>query len=284
MHPLLNQVGEQIRKEFAIPVPKIKNSKIENHEFEILKKESLTDSPFDPINLRKQIFTHVFYKKEGSYKVKESSYGKIIALFYNTEQEAELPWELWFRILRLFYKKRPFTICFLAHPSLREFPKKNTPISPFNINGGYTYPCNPSFICIYRAEDATRVLIHELFHASCSDIHEEGVDRVEAKTEAWAELIYCAIITKGVQKSFENQIKKQCAWMSMQNKHLTNFHMETSRQFPWRYTIGKEDIWKSWDIFYKDDNMSFTNSLRLTYPPTPTQKKQAHILSSSTML
>lgn len=243
----------------------------------------MTDSPFDPVNLRKEMFVRVFYKKEGTYQVKESPYGKIIALFYNKEQEDDLPWELWFRILRLFYKKRPFTICFLAHPSLREFPKKYTPISPFNINGGYTYPCNPSFICIYRAEDATRVLIHELFHASCSDNHDEGIDRVEAKTEAWAELIYCAIITKGNQRSFEKQVKKQSGWMSMQNKHLADFHMKTTQQFPWRYTIGKEEIWQLWGIFSKT-HLAFTNSLRLTCPPTSTQKKQADISSSSTML
>ena len=72
MHPLLSQVGDQIQKEFSISPPKIENSKIETHEFEILKKESFTDSPFDPANLRKEMFTHVFYKKEGTYQVKES--------------------------------------------------------------------------------------------------------------------------------------------------------------------------------------------------------------------
>ena len=37
---------------------------------------------------------------------------------------------------------------------------------------------------IYKAEDATRVLIHELMHSSCADNHENGIDIVEAETEA----------------------------------------------------------------------------------------------------
>lgn len=286
MKLLIDEVGYQVQAEFAQPAPKIRNSRITEKEFEILKKESLTDSQFDPVNLRKQMFIHVFYKKLAPYIVKESQHGKIIALLYSQEQQHDIPWDLWFRILRMFYKGKPFTICFLAHPLPREFPDtKYNEISPFNINGGYTYPCNPSFICIYRAEDATRVLIHELFHASCSDNHDDGLDLVEAKTEAWAELLYCALITRGIHTSFQNQIKKQSIWMSTQNKIISKYYIKKPYDFPWRYTIGKEDIWKQWGIFNKDfKQIDLRNSLRLTYPPTSYQKYQYSVLGRSTIL
>ena len=129
------------------------------------------------------------------------------------------------------------------------------------------------------------MLIHELFHACCSDNHDDGLDLVEAKTEAWAELIYCAMITRGISTSFQNQLKKQSSWMDAQNRIISKYYIKTTQQFPWRYTIGKEDIWKQWGIFDKDSqHILLNNSLRLTYPPSSTQKRREGILVTSTIL
>jgi hypothetical protein len=206
------------------------------------------------------------------------------------EQMAELPWDLWGRILRMFSEppRKPFKIFFLANKNLREFPPVGEPIKPENINGGYTYRCNPETVVIYRAEDATRVLIHELQHSCCLDKPENGVDIVEAETEAWAELIYVAILSQGKKYIFNDLLKRQSEWIRKQNakvrKHMTN---PNSQEFPWRYTIGKEDVWQRWGILSKDDltpPIKVENSLRLTYPPNNILKQRFKVIHYSDIL
>jgi hypothetical protein len=61
-------------------------------------------------------------------------------------------------------------------------------------------------------------------------------------------------------------------------------------QFPWRYTVGKEEVWRRWKIV--TDTPAATaklvkahcQSLRLTFPPTSALKKQFGVSSASTML
>ena len=93
-----------------------------------------------------------------------------MAVFESMDQIGDLPWDLWGRILRLFSEpwRKSFKIFFLANKSLREFPEGDDPITPENINGGYTYRCDPETIVIYRAERCyacinTRVTTFVLF-------------------------------------------------------------------------------------------------------------------------
>lgn len=289
MNLKVEQVRIQIEDEFHKKAPNYYNAKITVKEKVIFEKECFTASPFDPYDTRKQLFLRVFHEKSGDMCAFQSNYGKIIALFETPEQKEDIPWELWFRILRLFYKKeKPYTVFFLANTHLRRFPDTTKPIRPENINGGYTYPCHHDYICIYRAEDATRVLIHELFHASCSDNHTEGVDIVEAKTEAWAELVYQVLLAKGTIQSTYANIRKQSAWMRGQNsivkKHMKS-HGEHMYEFPWRYTIGKEEYWKDWGILDTHiKSMDVHGSLRLTPQPTKDQRKEFDVSNRSTIL
>jgi hypothetical protein len=205
---------------------------------------------------------------------------------------AGIPWGLWGRILRLYVEagtaptppssrkyieagdahashspSKKAKIFFLASPHLRTIPKNpRTPIGPPNINGGYTYHCNMETIVIYRAEDATRVLIHELQHASCLDHVENGTDLVEAETEAWAELLYAGLLSQGKKALFHELVQKQADWMSTQNAEVKK-HIK-GRQFPWRYTVGKEEVWERWGI------RSVRSVEEAKLPPNPLQ--QAH--------
>jgi hypothetical protein len=213
-----------------------------------------------------------------------------MAVFESMEQMADLPWQLWGRILRMFSEpfRKPFKIFFLANKSLREFPEGDEPITPENINGGYTYRCDPETIVLYRAEDATRVLIHELQHSCCLDKPEKGIDIVEAETEAWAELFYVAILSQGKKYMFKDLLQRQSEWIIKQNKKVKK-HMNNpnSMEFPWRYTIGKEEIWERWGILRKDEMKPVIvvgNSLRLTYPPSVTLKDRFKIKRDSTIL
>ena len=253
-----------------------------------IQKECQADSDFDTLRLRKRVLQQKQQKQQKQTLYATCPYGSIVVCAEGTIHPLhDIPWDLWGRILRLFYKKHPFTIYFLASSSLRLFPAHySSPIRPENINGGYTYPCRPDTIVIYRAEDATRVLIHELQHASCLDHPERGIDWVEAETEAWAELFYTALLAKGNRDKWNKVWSRQWKWIQQQNEQVAR-HMRSplSKEFPWRYTIGKEEVIRGWfPSLPSSSSSSSIPSLRLTVPPTAEQKREHGIRPSSTIL
>lgn len=288
MSILISTLLDRVQKEFLEPEIQWENITLSDKDMKFLHDECNKDSEFDPLNKRKNMFDNMM---NGNMSVVTSKckYGQILAVFETMEQMAELPWDLWGRILRMFSEpnRDPFKIFFLANTNLREFPKGTDEISPENINGGYTYRCNPETIVIYRAEDATRVLIHELQHSCCLDRIENGLDIIEAETEAWAELFYIAILSQGKNYMFKDLLQRQSEWMIKQNKKVKK-HMKDpdSMEFPWRYTIGKQEVWEKWGILRKDKFKPFikVNSLRLTYPPTNIMKDRYKVIQTSTIL
>jgi len=300
MSILISTLLDRVQQEFAKPEVKWENINLSDKDFKFLKDECNKDSEFDPMNKRKRMLKDMIDGKLLVITCK-CEYGQIVALLETIEQMAELPWDLWGRILRMFSEpwRAPFKIFFLADRSLREFPPGDDPITPENINGGYTYQCDPETIVIYRAEDATRVLIHELQHSCCLDKPENGLDIVEAETEAWAELFYVAILSQGKKYMFKDLLQRQSEWMIKQNrkvrKHMKNpdtaVFLENSKgismEFPWRYTIGKEEVWERWGLLRKDEMkpvVNVCNSLRLTYPPNTILKERFKVIKDSTML
>ena len=276
-----------IQTEYSRPPVESIDSSITETDMALLRKECEADVEFDPHNMRNTMYHRAFYSNGVSSPVivKETAYGKVCAILDNPSQVTDIPWDMWWRVLRMFYRGRKFNIFFMGHTSLRRFPNVTEKVGPHNINGGYTYRCNPDYVCIYRAEDATRVLIHELFHASCSD-GDDPLDELEAKTEAWAELIYQALLSRGDTKELRKGIKKQSAWMMGQNRTLRrHFVMPKTQTFPWRYTIGKEGLWRQWGIFTNNVRpIDHGGSLRLTPPPTSQQCEREGVRPSSVIL
>lgn len=286
---LINSLLERIQKEFACAEIIWENASVDIADMKFLEEECNKDSEFDPLNKRKKMFNDMINGTMYTV-ISKCKYGQVFAVLDSMEQIADIPWELWGRIFRLFSepRRKPFKVFFLANKSLREFPPHSDPISPENINGGYTYRCDPETIVIYRAEDATRVLIHELQHSCCLDRPENGIDIVEAETEAWAELIYIGVLSQGKKYIFNDLLKRQSEWMIKQNNKVRK-HMKDpkSKEFPWRYTIGKEEIWERWGILKREfliPPISVGNSLRLTYPPTDILKERFKVIKSSTIL
>jgi hypothetical protein len=139
--------------------------------------------------------------------------------------------------------RKTYTICWFMSSAKRSFPPKGQPIGPQHINGGYCYPCRHDTIVIYREEDALRVLIHELQHATCMDRKAE-LSELEAETEAWAELIYAAIAALFHKISVATAWQKQLSWSRAQNSRLAAHHkVRGPSDYAWRYTVGKEAIW-----------------------------------------
>jgi hypothetical protein len=278
-----------IENEFEKPPPEFTYYDMSDKELKFLESECNKKSEFDPLNKRKELYDK--FIKNNTYNIfVECKYGKIFGIFENETQIVETPFILWMRILRIYSEKiiKPFKVYFLAVNNLREFPEGNKPIKPENINGGYTYSCNHETIMIYRAEDATRVLIHELLHSSCTDKLDSNVDLIESETEAWAELVYIALLSQGRKFIFNDLLKRQSEWMRKQNakvrKHMTN---PESKEFPWRYTIGKQDVWERWGILSKEDMKPYINkinTLRLTYPVDNSIKIRFGVSITSTIL
>jgi hypothetical protein len=293
MSILLNSTLDLVRKEFALKAPTWSmDHMLTKSEEAYLRKECTTESEFDPHNKRNTLYQHMV---DGTATMVKAVcvFGTVIAIVENKKQIEEIPWELWARILRMYTEDGhpPFTVYLLANTHVRTFPPGKQPITPHNINGGYTYPCNRQTVMLYRAEDATRVLLHELMHSCCLDNHTLGVDRVEAATEAWAELIYVALLSQGVEREFMKLLHMQSIWMIKQDsivkKHMPTLkHNPESMEFPWRYTIGKEQIWRKWNILNDAPMASVTvgNSLRLTCPPSNALKSQFHVPAESTIL
>jgi len=168
-----------------------------------LQKEALGDSTFDPLKLRKTMYEDYekgvvdLICKEGRISsgqgkegiVNSVVYAKILVLVY-PNQRSSIPWKTFARIFQAFSKSTtntPWRVFLFANPTQRRLPPSPplTPkqvnsslhvVSSKHINGGYTYPCSSNAIVVYRLEEADRVLIHELFHASCSDNPKDSVE------------------------------------------------------------------------------------------------------------
>jgi hypothetical protein len=256
-------------------------------ERSILHRECTTPSEFDELNSR-ATFYEQFLKGDLKPVVRQTAHGKVVALLAHEEQEREIPWTLWSRIFNAFGGF--YTVFLCAHPALRTFPEhRGTPIRPLHINGGYTYPCDHSCVFIYRAEDATRVLIHELLHAACTDKKGAELEQMEAETEAWAELFWCAFMaTPGDLKGFKTLVTLQSRWMAAQNRRLVSRgHIGPGPQkFPWRYTLGKTEMWRRWGIYRPgaEAPLGGALSLRLTVPPTAQMKRVAGVPATSVLL
>ena len=275
---LLDITLDVIQKEFEKDPPIWITAQWTAKNKQFIINECKNPVEFDPTNTRQKLIQNI-----DNSTVITCPYGTLHVIYDNEQQKTEIPWTLWARILRLYsHKGKPFTIFFLASPHIRQFPANSNPITPLHINGGYTYPCNHETIVIYRAEDATRVLIHELQHSCCLDHQELGVDQTEAETEAWAELIYCALLSQGNKPQFHILLKEQSAWILSQNKRVQEFNGK-SHAFPWRYTVGKEDVWRRWNIL-KSAPIIYTNSLRLTMLPKQVIKRLFGVSKESTIL
>jgi len=280
MSILIDILLDTVRKEFKKPAPPWQSIPLEPTDLQFLDRECNQVSEFDPKNKRQTMYQNLV-KGKAPVVIARCPYGQVTVVLENPDQRGDIPWALWGRILRLYSESEKkkgsdpsFKVFVLASQSLRRFPPGNQPITPENINGGYTYRCNKETILIYRAEDATRVLLHELQHSCCLDHPEQGLDQVEAETEAWAELLWVALLSEGDTTRFHELLLRQSTWVVNQNDEVTK-HMKTKASskgpiisgsvgeepFPWRYTLGKEEVWRRWGLLSCDnEGVSTTNS------------------------
>jgi len=287
---MLTTIAEHIRKGPKGLHDHWKRSPLDKEHLAILEKECSGPSEFDEILSKQTLYKQYIQGRLQPYVVEHTlTRDVVVGLFPTPAQIQEVPWALWSQIVQLFRRSngQPHTIFLLAHPAIRYFPAYGKPVTPLHINGGYTYPCKADCVFLFRAEDATRVLLHELFHSGCCDNTQINLEEREAETEAWAELFWCALVAQGDLKTFKSLVLEQGSLIRSQNRRLLEGrHFQHGYQgFPWRYTIGKELLWAKWDLLEgTTDQMELGNSLRLTLPLLPTIKKLFGVGPTSTLL
>lgn len=237
-------------------------------DLQLFEHEARQDSTFDPLQLRRNMWESL---DTGSSMLlcKSCSNAKVLWIQPKGTQ-IEPPWKEWGRIFQWLgdapggVKWRVF---WFPAPIPRILPRKGETVGPRHINGGYCYPCNPNVIVVYRLEEATRVLVHELLHASCTDPQGASLEIKEATTETWAELFLVALCSKGKVDSAKKLWTLQSQWISDQNADLrTKYHVNSPADYAWRYTLGREQILADLKVELPIPQKRTSLSSRLTHP------------------
>jgi hypothetical protein len=132
-------------------------------------------------------------------------------------------------------------------------------------------------VVIYRYEELTRVLLHELLHTAGFD-GEKGVEDLEAYTEAWTELFMCALLSRGHVNKFTKLWTEQVNWMVEQAESLAvEYNVNNHLDYAWRYMKGKMKILENLGFlrgFIQKRVQKPTTSLRFT---TPSWDAEMHV-------
>jgi len=235
---------------------------------DLLHKNALSESAIDEINFRADMVAKwKSGKSDIQLKVKELP-GRTRVVFLGTEKQwSQIPWVTWARIFQAV--EHPIGhVLFYADARPRVDPEPG-PLKAKDVNGGYSYICRQELVVIYRFEEATRVLLHELLHTLCFD-KEKGVEDLEAHTEAWTEVFLCALLSKGSSAKFNKLWKQQVHWMVEQTDSLKlERGINGPAEYAWRYMLGKKEVLDNLG-FLRDytagNKHEATSSLRFTTP------------------
>ena len=236
----------------------------------LLEKHGSEESAIDEGNFRADMLKA--WKTDGSgveLRVKELP-GRTRVVFLGTnEQWSQIPWAFWARIFQAIEHPVGYVLLY-ADPRPRVDPTGSNELKAKDINGGYSYICRQELVVIYRFEEATRVLLHELLHTACFDA-EKGVEDLEAHTEAWTEVFLCALLSKGSGAKFNKLWKLQVDWMQEQAASLkVEMNVVSPKDYAWRYISGKKEVLEDMGFLRGFTSRLISNSptksLRFTTP------------------
>lgn len=244
------------------------------HELSAAENEATKQSEFDTLALKSQVWTAY---KEGKARLvcrKLGSLARVVAFL--PEGVEEPSWEFWSRIFLWFGPSkdgRPWSVTWFAATTPRMFPLAGTDLGPEHVNGGYTSVCSTAGIFIYRKEEASRVLIHEMMHAACLD--EVGpkwdIPNREGMVEMWAELILIALKSRGNVLNARRLWTKQSHWISDTNwKAKMENGQHDSTDYAWRYLACREQMYAMHGIALPAPRKTNIQSLRFTHPALET--------------
>jgi hypothetical protein len=248
VHTLLKPI-EAIYKED--PTPEIKIQKPTPSDYEYIK-ESYRSMAFDKTKCASHLHDKLFHKQAKFEKILLNRQD-IVYYIHESTDTTPPDWKLWAYACSLLSPHKSVRVVYYACPRNRFFPPHYQPIGPEHINGGETLPCDPTTIKIFRKEEAYRVFLHELLHASCSDLdltyNNAMIPYNEANTEAWAEIILCGILAQGNVSKWKALFEKQMRYALQQQKYTAKYyHVRSPKDYAWRYIAGRIDTWSSLGI------------------------------------
>jgi hypothetical protein len=229
-----------------------------------LREAATKTSKWDEDRLRLRLWED-WLAKRADLRAYWCEYGRVICLA--PKESATKPTPIWIRAFRILGGGKPVRVLWFASDALRQPPPVGESIQPKHINGGYTNRCDAESIVIYREEEALRVLIHELLHASCSDPYDDDLTFLEADTEAWAEVTLVALRAKGAYKEFNILWDKQAKYAVNQAAAAEKFYnVVSSKDYGWRYLTGRLDRFASYNlpVYSIPESIEPLRSLRLT--------------------
>ncbi len=236
-------------------------------ELQTFRNEAYRDSQFDPLKLRRNLWEMTDMGK-GQILAQSCAFAKVLWIQPHGTQ-IEPDWDSWGRIFQWvsYAPVGKWVVYWYPAHIKRVLPPRGHPVGPQNINGGYCFPCNPQSIVVYRYEEATRVLIHELLHAACLDPPNAELETKEATTETWAELLLVAFCSKGNELDAARLWRLQSQWIANQNQALQkSHHVKSKGDYAWRYTLGREEILNTLKVNLPTPKQVKGNSSRLTHP------------------
>jgi hypothetical protein len=239
MLPLvLEEIVLNVKKQYELPEPSWMDEPPTEEDLAILQKEAEQTNPFDTVNFRKEMWLALL-GGEAELLCRRCEYGKVVVIARRGE-DLGISWSVWGRIFQGF-GLRNVRVCWYASPRERQLPRAGSGISvgAEHVNGGYTMPCDTNAIVIYRLEEATRVLIHEMLHASCTDHATDNTEVKEAKTETWAELFLVAYASRGELTLAQRLWRAQSAWIRELNETLETVHGVGLTDYSARYTLSR---------------------------------------------
>jgi hypothetical protein len=245
MPVLLDILVEEVGALYREPRVVWSNYKPDQNDMKQLEQNSLANNTFDRAALKNRVWNE--YKK-GAYVCigKECEYGRVVALL---SPGTKIPLDDWGLIFKWFGKPAgggKWLVYWFGSQVKREFPKKGLPMGPEHVNGGYTTRCSTEGIFIYRLEEATRVLVHELVHAACLDPDPATtpVPVLEANTETWAELLLIAFRSGGNFEKAASLWNAQKAWIQKTNQRALSAHsVRNQNDYAWRYLNGRVEVY-----------------------------------------
>lgn len=241
--PWLPDFLHPIQEEYRKPPPSYTFEPPTSKDLQYIQSVAPTNDQFDTLGLKREMLEALQSNKAIHQKC-VSELGEIHCLTLRSSP-LDAPWNTWWRAIRLLASTHPVRIVMFAHPRKRVAPTPHTTVSKEHVNGGAAMRCDPKSIVLYRKEELTRTLIHELFHGSCSDPYYKPTEFIEADTEAWAELVLCGMAAKGNTVQWTKEFSKQVQWSLRQAATLRDtYGVKGSNDYAWRYLIGRLDVWK----------------------------------------
>jgi len=243
---LLEETVAQTRRVYESPSLVWKDEQVEATDLAKFEQEAVVTTQFDPRGLKRGVW-ELYNKGKMRLDCRGCSLARVVAIL---PKGLKIPEESWGRIFQMFGppKQGPhgrWNIYWFGAEAPRCFPEDGALLAAEHLNGGYTTICSTEGIFIYRLEEATRVLIHELLHAACLD--PAGTIPVrEATVETWAEVILVAVRSRGLTTAAGRLWKLQTQWVADTNDRAENKHdVDGEHDYAWRYMNGRAAVYQS---------------------------------------